>query len=149
MITRNRLQNISNLFFWIWSASIVLVSISPGASVGSAIIGEYYFRLDYPLHAIAFIPLPVLSWIHRGCSRNIFNNSGYRLTILFCFVLAIVAETLQIFVPTRTFNPLDIVSNSSGVVLGLITVAVLSRRRFPHRFMNNPNKNKIPGTGNQ
>jgi glycopeptide antibiotics resistance protein len=134
MITRNRLQQLSVISFWIWSATILIVSISPGAGVGSAIIGDYKFRLDYPLHAIAFIPLPVLSWIHRGCSKNFFNQAGYRNTIIFCFLLAIVAETLQIFVPTRTFNPLDIVSNSTGVVLGVIAVAFLSRRRFMHHF---------------
>jgi glycopeptide antibiotics resistance protein len=134
MITRNRLQQLSVISFWIWSATILIVSISPGAGVGSAIIGDYKFRLDYPLHAIAFIPLPVLSWIHRGCSKNFFNQAGYRNTIIFCFLLAIVAETLQIFVPTRTFNPLDIVSNSLGVVLGLAAVVILSGRRFIHHF---------------
>jgi glycopeptide antibiotics resistance protein len=134
MITRNLLRNLSVTTFWIWSATILLVSVSPGAGVGSAIIGDFSFRLDYPLHTIAFIPLPVLSWIHRGCSRNFFSQSGYRNTIIFCFLLAIVAETLQIFVPTRTFNPLDIVSNSLGVVLGLAAVVILSGRRFIHHF---------------
>ncbi|MGF1584898.1 MAG: VanZ family protein [Bacteroidales bacterium] len=138
MITLFRLQQLSLVSFWIWSATILIVSISPGAGVGSAIIGDYKFRLDYPLHAIAFIPLPVLSWIHRGCKRDIFSQSGYRITIIFCFILAIVAETLQIFVPTRTFNPLDIVSNSSGVVLGLVSVAVLSPRRFIDHFREKP-----------
>jgi hypothetical protein len=66
MITLNRLQQLSAISFWIWSAIILIVSISPGAGVGSAIIGDYKFRLDYPLHAIAFIPLPVLSWIRMG-----------------------------------------------------------------------------------
>lgn len=134
MITLFRLQQLSVVSFWIWSATILIVSISPGAAVGSAIIGHYKFRLDYPLHAIAFIPLPVLPWIHRGCKRDIFNQAGYKITILFSFLLAIAAETLQIFVPARTFNPLDIVSNSSGVVLGLLAVAVLSRRRFIDHF---------------
>jgi glycopeptide antibiotics resistance protein len=138
MITLFRLQQLSLISFWIWSATILIVSISPGAGVGSAIIGDYKFRLDYPLHAIAFIPLPVLSWIHRGCIRDIFSQSGYRITIIFCFLLAIVAETLQIFVPTRTFNPLDIVSNSSGVVLGLVSVAVLSPGRFIDHFREKP-----------
>jgi hypothetical protein len=134
MITLNRLRKLSVISFWIWSAAILLVSISPGAGVGSAIIGDYRFRLDYPLHALAFVPLPVLSWIHLGWSRNFLDQSGFRISIIFCFLLAIVAESLQIFVPTRTFNPLDIISNSTGVVLGVIAVAFLSRRRFMHHF---------------
>jgi hypothetical protein len=138
MITLNRLRQLSAILFWIWSAIILIVSISPGAGVGSAIIGDYKFRLDYPLHALGFIPLPVLSWIRMGCIRNSPDQSGYRIAIIFCFFLAIVAEVLQIFVPTRSFNPLDIVSNSSGVVLGVITVTVLQGKRFLSYFRSEP-----------
>lgn len=138
MITQIRLQQLSVISFWIWSATILLVSISPGAGVGNAIIGDYKFRLDYPLHTLAFIPLPLLSWIHRGCRRDTFNQSGYRIIVIFCSLLAILAETLQIFVPSRTFNPLDIISNFSGVVLGLAAVALLTRRNFVDEFREKP-----------
>jgi glycopeptide antibiotics resistance protein len=134
VITKPGIYRLAYTFILLWSTAILAVSISPGASVGSAVIGEYKLRLDYFFHAMAFIPLPLSAWIAWGCRRRIFEPAGFRVALVAFVLLAFVAESLQIYVPTRTFNPFDIVSNLSGVAAGLAIAVVFARRAFIDRF---------------
>jgi VanZ family protein len=120
-------------FFWLWSAAILVVSVIPGAGVGSAEIGEMTLRLDSPLHAVAYFLLPVSAWMawgHKGPGNYRFNwTAGFKMALAVSIVLAAGTEFLQIFVPGRTYNIMDILSNLSGIVLGIAAARTISRRK--------------------
>ena len=78
-------------------------------------------RLDYYIHFLFYLVLTVLfmKWQQlEGRSQRWLNI----IVVIFGSVYASLNEIVQLFVPTRAFNPLDILSNISGVIIGLIFV---------------------------
>lgn len=63
---------------------------------------------------------------------NIFGLKLFRtkpfikFAVLLIF-LAVITEFLQIWVPSRTFSTVDILSNVSGVILGIIIAGTVFR----------------------
>ncbi len=120
-------------FYWLWSAAIVAVSLIPSAGIGTAEFGNIEFRIDYPLHAIAFFPLPLSAWItcnYRSSSPSVCFAGMIAISI----ILAIGTEFMQIMVPGRSFNVMDIISNILGIILGLsLALAYAGKRTWKYR----------------
>ena len=84
----------------------------------------FHIRWDYLLHAIIYLPMPVLMGFSLREARLFWIRIiGYSLlfTVLF--------ETIQLAVPYRAFNINDMLANGIGVIIGLVP-AVLVWRRF-------------------
>ena len=56
------------------------------------------------------------------------SKKRYHPLIIGIFI-GILTEFMQIFIPSRTFDPLDMVSNILGVAVGIVLVITL-RKRF-------------------
>lgn len=81
---------------------------------------------DYLIHVLLFFVLVLLAK---------FSHLKIKLSILALLMLltAIIAEVVQIYIPQRTFNYIDLISNISGVLLGfvfLILREVLKRKKI-------------------
>ncbi|MFO7922140.1 MAG: VanZ family protein [Bacteroidales bacterium] len=127
MISKATIYNIARFFFPAWAIAIVAVSLTPGAGIESLSFGDQSFRIDYPLHATAFFILPVSAWMAYGYTKRALRHPGYRKAVLLSLILAIASEFLQIPVPGRAFNVMDIVSNLLGVGGGVAAVSVFTR----------------------
>jgi VanZ family protein len=75
------------------------------------------FRSDYLLHILLFIPLMMLfKWRWEGIKSNVVFWFALGGGIVF----AVISEAIQIIVPGRTFNLIDMAANSLGVVVGAL-----------------------------
>ncbi|MCJ7482508.1 MAG: VanZ family protein [Thermodesulfovibrionales bacterium] len=76
-------------------------------------------RTDYLLHVLLFIPWMVLAkWRLKGINSNIYFWFALGVGIIF----AGFSEVVQIFVPDRSFNVIDLLANSLGIVIGALIV---------------------------
>ena len=74
-------------------------------------------RSDYLLHMFLFIPWMVMSkWRWKGSTINII----FWLTLGVGIVVAGISEAVQIFLPYRTFNAIDLAANTLGIVVGAL-----------------------------
>lgn len=86
---------------------------------------QYYsgYRLDHLLHALLFIPLPVI--VHF-----FFIQFNFRLHFLLLFFLSIciafIAEFIHYIIPYRAFSWMDMTYNVIGVFFGMVTYLLLS-----------------------
>ncbi len=107
------------LLFVFYALLLVWVSVNPSMGLSKITINETTFRVDYPLHAIAFILFPIIGYFANG------QNGSHRLWWAFNSVslsLAIGTEYLQLLISQRTFNPYDILSNVLGLTIGIVLV---------------------------
>lgn len=76
-------------------------------------------RIDHWLHAIMFIPLGFMVQ---------FNLKNPITSLLFAIILGISFETIQYFLPYRSFDWTDITSDFTGTMIGYLIYLLLSRR---------------------
>ena len=119
---------------------LLIGAVIPLNSVSTALNDNYtlHIRWDYLLHAVAYLPLPVLMWLYleKGSfksDRSIGGTGRFLLWIvLFPLFIASFYEALQLIVPYRRFNINDMVASCMGVVIGLILIPVF--KKFITRF---------------
>jgi glycopeptide antibiotics resistance protein len=108
------------IIFIIYCSILVLVSAIPwGGKFNSERIdmGQFNLRLDYLLHSCAFLGFYILLWF-ISISKLSVPSSLFRKVFILSIILSIVTEVIQLLIPYRTFNPLDLISNLSGIILG-------------------------------
>lgn len=83
--------------------------------------------LNYPLrkcmHASEYFILALLLLIVLN-KNNIADYKPYLITIIFCFIYAITDEVHQLYVNERTGQPLDVLIDIIGSVLGIIVYKI-------------------------
>lgn len=94
---------------------------------------RFIFRLDYVVHSLTFL---VYSWIWVfGKIKNVCWFESYE--VLKCggivFLSAIGFELLQILIPYRTFNPLDMMANLFGAILSMLFILISHREQRRYR----------------
>ena len=93
----------------------------------------FQFRLDYVVHSLSFL---VFAWIWvLGKIKDVCWFESYEVLkfggIIFVWVVGI--ELLQIFVPYRTFNPMDMMANLFGAILAMLFIFISHREHRRHR----------------
>lgn len=81
-------------------------------------IGE--LRLDYLLHTLIFLPWMVLVRLQTINESQDLHIRKIVLWLTAGLVFAAFCESIQILIPFRSFNPLDLIFNLSGILLGLL-----------------------------
>lgn len=105
--------------YWIWSAILLLANVLPfGEAVNKAPELGGYFRLDYVLHCLGCMALP-LTLVFLPY-KNPKPRKYIAWLLLWVMVLVISLEVIQIFIPYRTYNVLDLASNVLGALVGSI-----------------------------
>jgi VanZ family protein len=120
---------IYKILFWIWFIFILLVSVLPTIPETKVDIGITIFRIDYLEHLVAyfFLGFFFIMW-HKG-------NPAINIKTLIIYLLAGIAyasltECIQLFIRGRTFNPVDLIYNCIGIVLGLYITFLLCKRHL-------------------
>ena len=108
--------------FWIYFAAIILLITLPINASGSRLnlnnITVVRIRGDYLAHALVFIP-----WAFFMTSMR----QPLWLWLLLGLLFSTGTELLQYLLPYRRFNINDLISNSLGILLGLLIFVVLTR----------------------
>ena len=116
------LQKLFRAIFWFGYAAVLITSLLsiPGnlnrVKMG---FGIATIRLDHLLHLIVYFLICIyyLAGLRKGLA--LFVNNALLKFITVILLLATVTEVVQLWVPYRTFNPLDWLSNVTGIVLGM------------------------------
>lgn len=113
------------LLFWLWLAILLIVNLIPiGNETSSGLSSNrvFQFRLDYLLHAnmiLCFAWIWILGKIKRIRWFKRLESMKYTIIVL---CAGIGLELIQMLVPWRSFNPVDLVFNSIGALLVAIIV---------------------------
>lgn len=80
---------------------------------------------DWLLHTLTYCILAILSWIAlHGINPQPDLGSHRFIGAVTAIVFGIIDESIQFTVPVRTFDPMDIVADAAGAVLGILLVSV-------------------------
>lgn len=109
------------ILFIFWTLLIISTSMIPYSGV-SGEPGSSGFRWDYLEHFLAYFAFGSLYILWRS-DRN-FTIRKLELALLFtlatCF--SILTEYIQIFIPGRAFNYIDVLYNLAGVISSILLI---------------------------
>lgn len=112
-----------------WLAGLYLIMLLSAALIplgmGSTTLNNNYtfhVRADYLLHALFYIPLPIILLLSRWGKRG-----GWVPVILLSIVVVVLFEMVQMLIPYRAFNINDLIANGVGVMIGLVLFVVFGK----------------------
>mgnify|MGYP001822075359 FL=1 len=112
------------LLTWLYLLLLVLLSVLPinsGVTLNNTYVVE--LRLDYMIHALVLLPLPVLLTLSLG------GKPGCWIWVIsFSLLIVVFTEGIQMVLPYRTFNINDLLANGAGALVGLIPAVFVKRR---------------------
>ena len=112
-------KNIFRTLFWLSFATITIASILPQFFPQKVTIShDFSFRLDYILHFFSYFFLASFLTIWKFSKEK-----NYKLILfitIFGIIISSIFEFIQYFLPSRTFNPYDMLGNFSGFIIGLM-----------------------------
>ena len=109
-------------------AGLYLLLLLAGALIplgmGTSLNNNYALnvRADYLLHALFYIPLPMILLLSRWGSKG-----HWLKVILLSSLVVVLFELVQLLVPYRAFNINDMMANGVGVLIGLALFAMLRK----------------------
>ncbi|WP_338649363.1 VanZ family protein [Pseudomonas sp. ML2-2023-3] len=111
----NLFKRISELPFWMRSAIFIVVSmVLLDAGLRPQPIPQVFDQEDKLHHLLGFMALSFTCVLA-------FPRIRLRWVALGCLVIGISIEAAQGVMPLRTASPYDMLANSAGVLLGLLT----------------------------
>ena len=135
MFIRKTDNNNWTMLFWGWLIVVLALNVVPlGNETNRSLSSNklFKFRLDYVVHSLTFL---VFAWIWvLGKIKDVCWFESYEVLKFggIVFVAAVWIELLQIFVPYRTFNPMDMIANIFGAILTILCMFVSHRLHRLH-----------------
>ena len=112
------------LIFFIWIIAITFLSLVDYSSMSLVNLSNG-FGSGFWLHLIGYFIAGALYFLAFGNKRQ----KVVLVTLFVLFLLGVLFEIVQIYVPHRTFNPKDIAANGLGLA-GVYMCHQLIGRRF-------------------
>ena len=111
---------------------LLVLYLFPGSIIGYFFYGDLSQQLDIipnPLgtsinHLLAFLYLSIIGLIS---SRNIIS---FKRNTFFLIFLAIFSELLHLFIPERSFQYLDLLSNLLGTFIAIAIIFFYKRKKY-------------------
>jgi len=103
--------------------AIVLLSVYPGSLLGLIFFGndDVLPGSDKSHHFIGYFITTIFGLLAYS-EKNIFLQLSFSLLLL-----GSILEIIQIWIPNRSFELLDMLSNTSGVVIGLGVIQIFNK----------------------
>ena len=116
------------IIFFLWLLAITVASLVDYSSISGLGLAKG-FGTGFWLHLIAYFIAGLLFILAFGKKRE----RVILIALIALFLLGVLFEILQLRIPKRTFNPVDIAANG----LGLIVFYICYNFR---RYLKNPSK---------
>jgi VanZ family protein len=118
--------------FWVGYFAVLIASfLSIKGGLSKIYIGpvSIHMRLDHLLHLFVYFLICLYFLFGQYKALILFKtNSLLKFTFLIT-ILGTITELVQLWVPERTFNVFDLVSNMAGVIIGLAVIKMMQRRK--------------------
>ena len=119
---KNYKFKILRYFYYLTLFFLLILYLFPGSVIGFLLYGDFSKQLLLTKntigtslnHLLFFAFLTTMSLLDKNIDKNFFNN---HYMIVF---LAILLEIIQLIIPNRSFEYLDLFANISGVIIVLI-----------------------------
>ena len=109
-------KKLFRILFWVWGLIIFILSSLPNIPTQKVNIWDEPFRLDYLEHFGVFAIWRGLFVVWKMKPIGHFYVKNYIWSIIATLVFAAADEFHQIWIPGRTFNPLDLIYNMTGLL---------------------------------
>jgi len=124
------------MIFWIGYFLVLAVTfIRLRFSFGKIQIGHESFQLktDYLLHFAVYMMICLYFLLGQIAGFSLFRKHSFLKFVVLIILLATITEVVQIWVPARSFNKFDLISNVSGFLTGILIIHIRGRlnRRLP------------------
>jgi len=122
------------ILFIVWAFLIAIISVLPDSGgIIEQSVSE--FRWDYLEHFLGYFILGILYILWRSNRDFKINIIELTLFLVIGSLFGWIAEYIQIFIPGRTFNIIDLLYNLVGIITGtllgyFLVVRLLIRRNF-------------------
>jgi len=125
-------------FFWLW---LLILLILNGIPLGSYVSGNLEgnevlsIRLDYLLHIVMILAFAII-WV-LGKKWNVRWFTKHE-TLKYCAVVVLAGiglELIQLALPWRAFNPMDLLANLIGAALAAAIIIVSNRSAILNRVI--------------
>jgi VanZ family protein len=123
-------QKLYRYIFWTGYFLVLITSfVNITGSFNDIKLGRASFRirLDHLLHFSAYLLICLYYVFGQRKGLLLFNSNSLMKFILIVILLATVTEVVQLWVPTRTFNPIDWVANVAGLATGVGVIGMMQR----------------------
>lgn len=116
--------------FWGWVLILLVLNTLPLGNdlTRSMVANNGWFRLDYLVHFVSFLGFSWLYLVGLVISKPIGGTKRVLVFSLVTLSCAVFFEVVQVFLPYRSFNPIDLLYNVLGAITS-VTVVVLSDKR--------------------
>ena len=106
------------ILFIAWTLLIIYMSVRPSPN---EILKKHFFeiRMDYLLHFLAYFGLGSLYVIWRGNRHFQIRSAELAILTATAISFSILLEYIQLLIPGRAFNVVDMVYNVIGVICGV------------------------------
>jgi VanZ family protein len=129
-LVRQKLIMAAACIFWLFC--LVTFSVIPYSAPENSGGSDTSFRLDYLEHFIGYFLLAILAGLWRSDKNLSLSRSTIIMIITAGLVLSFILEYIQLFVPGRAYNLMDVFINAAGLLAGTLTVRFLILQ-FLHR----------------
>ncbi len=114
-----RLKNLYKTLFWVSFAAITVASLAPRSfSPGIRVSSETVLRTDYSIHFVSYMVMAAFLVFWKLPAEK--TKITLKMIFLFGAASSSVFEFIQIYIPTRTYNPFDILYNFLGFLAGAV-----------------------------
>lgn len=129
-------KKIYKVLFWVWGSIILILSSLPSIPTQKINIWNEPFRLDYLEHFGVFLIWGgfFILWKMKPIAQfKIKENIWFIIATL---VFACVDEIHQLWIPGRSFNPLDLMYNSFGLITAYALIPVFLKQVFKKEIVS-------------
>ena len=117
------------LYLWLflgWAAAIIVVSVIPLSRDLKDIYENRFVRGDYLMHFLIFLLGYLIYRVNaREYGKHEASSSLPGALLIVMLILALLAEAVQLVIPSRTFNLYDVMANYTGIVFGMAATIIL------------------------
>lgn len=117
-----KLKKPVRIVFIVYVSLLLIASILPSFGELNKTKVELLFelRFDYFIHFCAYLGFYLLLIISRISSQTIFITYNFWKIFIITLFLATGTEIIQLFLSYRAFNQFDMLSNLSGIAIGVV-----------------------------
>lgn len=115
-------------FLIAWVLTIVTFSSLPNIPTLKIHTARAEFRLDYLMHICEYSVLTFITFLLFARNDFRINYKKYILVTLSLIMFAVLDELHQKFIPGRSYNIMDILSNIGGILVAVIFCIIVFRK---------------------